>query len=355
MVDGTIAGIAGLSVALSIALPAISGVRVPGAAPELLAVAALVVVVVIGARALARPAVPRPGAVERRRGRPPRCPMTRSRERLLAAAAAVPMAGYWLRREEPLGWTLLAMGMVACALVVMRQLSVIEELAEHRNHLDHLAHHDVVSGLPNRVMFERRLREAGLTGRPVEVAVLYVDLDNFKQINDRYGHEMGDLVLREVGVRLGGLVRADDVVARVGGDEFAVLLVDERIEDAAQSMAVRILARLSAPLSLPELGADRVEIRASIGVFAPAVELDRALSIADGAMYRAKHGGKGRIARASAGGAPGIDGVGAGEPGRSETAGVGPQPAGERADIEVSGHAERDEGDREADPQPSGD
>ncbi|MCB1028019.1 MAG: GGDEF domain-containing protein, partial [Microthrixaceae bacterium] len=151
--------------------------------------------------------------LEREPGSGRRAWMTRTRALALAGAAVVPMLAFWFRRDDPFGWILLAMGMTTFALVVARMILVTEDLARHRNQLDHMAHHDPVSGLPNRAMFERRMRELRSGDDPPEVAVLYVDLDDFKDINDRFGHEVGDLVLAEAGERLKASVRGHDMVA----------------------------------------------------------------------------------------------------------------------------------------------
>ena len=280
-------------------------------------------------------------------------PLSRPGATALTGVAAVPFALYWFDRGERHGWTLLAMGIAALGLVVMRLVLLAESLDRDRDQLDHLAHHDPVSGLPNRVMFERRVRQLCSVERPPGVALLYVDLDNFKDINDRCGHEVGDRVLGEVGARLAASLRVGDIVARVGGDEFVVLVIGDRIEAAADRVAGRIQEQLSAPFRPPGLDPDAgpIQIRASIGVVAPALDLARALRGAEEAMYAAKQAGRNRIAHASIEGDHGGDPV---APFGSDHAGVGTQPAGERADVEVSGHAESDEGHPECDPHPAG-
>jgi diguanylate cyclase (GGDEF)-like protein len=196
---------------------------------------------------------------------------------------------------------LLAIGLLAFGLVVVRLVLVTEELEAHRNQLDHVAHHDSVTGLPNRAMFERQLNELRRVDDPQPVAVLYVDLDDFKDVNDRHGHEVGDQVLAEAGARLSASVRGRDMVARVGGDEFAVLVTGGRIEDVAGRVAVRVQHRLAPPFVPPGLDdSEAVSLMASIGVAAPVDDLGPALRAADNAMYRAKRAGKGRIARARA-------------------------------------------------------
>jgi diguanylate cyclase (GGDEF)-like protein/PAS domain S-box-containing protein len=162
---------------------------------------------------------------------------------------------------------------------------------EHRLQRDALTDH--LTGLGNR----RALVEAvpaRLAGRPL--ALLYVDLDDFKAVNDSRGHAVGDLLLREVARRLQGCVREQDLVVRLGGDEFAAVLVDEDDEQRAVSVAERVLEVLDAPVRIA--GVD-VRVGASIGVaLSTAEELDAVASLlhdADTALYAAKAGGRGRV------------------------------------------------------------
>jgi diguanylate cyclase (GGDEF)-like protein/PAS domain S-box-containing protein len=166
-----------------------------------------------------------------------------------------------------------------------------------------LAYHDKLTGLPNRVMFERVLDLALARARRNEqaVATLYLDLDNFKLVNDSLGHAAGDELLREMGTRLSGAVRATDVVARQGGDEFLVLLADLEKDPReemnglalAQSVASRIHEALKNPFAL--MGTE-FYITASIGIslFPESAGDARALlKQADAAMYRSKQGSPG--------------------------------------------------------------
>ncbi len=167
-----------------------------------------------------------------------------------------------------------------------------------------LAYHDKLTGLPNRVMFERVLDLALARARRngLAVAVLFMDLDNFKLVNDSLGHAAGDELLREMSSRLGGAVRATDVVARQGGDEFLVLLADlEKVGtsdqppavDMALSVAGRVHEALKKPIAL--YGAEFF-ITASVGVSLfpeSARDARTLLKQADAAMYRSKQRGPG--------------------------------------------------------------
>jgi PleD family two-component response regulator len=100
-----------------------------------------------------------------------------------------------------------------------------QEMEQLNAELDHLAHHDALTGLPNRVLFRQRLQEAlARANSEQRVALLGIDLDYFKRVNDTLGHGAGDMVLRQASERMGRHVRADDTLARLGGDEFALIL-----------------------------------------------------------------------------------------------------------------------------------
>jgi diguanylate cyclase (GGDEF)-like protein/PAS domain S-box-containing protein len=160
----------------------------------------------------------------------------------------------------------------------------------------HQALHDPLTGLPNRTLFNDRLEHA-LTRRARVggyVAVMVVDLDGFKNVNDGLGHLTGDALLIAVADRFDAQLRDFDTIARLGGDEFAILVDDLDAPDQAGSVAQRVLDALVNPLDLRD-GA--VAIGASIGIALadrPDTNADRLLSNADAAMYRAKRDGKGR-------------------------------------------------------------
>lgn len=163
--------------------------------------------------------------------------------------------------------------------------------------LEHLAYRDMLTGLPNRALFVDRLKHAiaGARRRRAVVAVLFIDLDGFKDVNDRLGHETGDKLLRALAGRLRTAVRDTDTVARLGGDEFAVLLEDvSYVQDVALT-AQKLLDRIATPLVLS--GA-RQAISASIGVSlypSDAADASTLLRNADKAMYRAKAAGKHQV------------------------------------------------------------
>jgi diguanylate cyclase (GGDEF)-like protein len=176
------------------------------------------------------------------------------------------------------------------------------DLEASRAQAQHLAFHDVLTGLPNRAMFESRL-DAALARSARDgsrLALLYIDLDRFKQVNDTLGHPAGDALIHEVGCRLLTQVRKYDTVARIGGDEFAIILVDPASTAATETMAARIVADLGRPFDLT--GAQSF-IGASVGVaVVPDDGHDRTelCRKADIALYKAKLGGRARHAFFSA-------------------------------------------------------
>ncbi|GJE26103.1 putative bifunctional diguanylate cyclase/phosphodiesterase [Methylobacterium organophilum] len=157
----------------------------------------------------------------------------------------------------------------------------------------HMAHHDALTGLPNRVLFATRLAEAlaNQAQGGVDAALLCLDLDKFKFVNDTLGHPAGDALLREAAERIAGCVRARDLVARLGGDEFAVLLAGPDAAAMAHAVAIRIIEILSLPF---HLGGQESHVGASIGIAclpAHGSDPDTLLRNADLALYRAKSAG----------------------------------------------------------------
>ncbi|MFI1152920.1 MULTISPECIES: putative bifunctional diguanylate cyclase/phosphodiesterase [Streptomyces] len=168
--------------------------------------------------------------------------------------------------------------------------------------LQHSAEHDPLTDLPNRALFTRRVRQA-LTGRRAgdhSTAVLFIDLDGFKAVNDTIGHQAGDELLIEAARRLQDSVRAGDTAARLGGDEFAALILGDgaRERSAREHQVQEIADRLRTTLSQPyRIAGSEVRVAASIGVaFAdPGITPSDLMRNADLAMYRAKAGGKDRV------------------------------------------------------------
>jgi diguanylate cyclase (GGDEF)-like protein/PAS domain S-box-containing protein len=177
--------------------------------------------------------------------------------------------------------------------IVSNAREVTETRSLHEK-LRHQATHDGLTGLPNRSLFAERLAAlAGDDSGPV--AVLMVDLDGFKQINDSLGHHVGDAVLIAVAHRIMDCIRSTDTAARLGGDEFAILLPGSGPEPAAM-VAQRLLDRLGTPF---EAAGELLSVGASIGIATDGTgDFEALLRSADSAMYEAKRGGKNRYALA---------------------------------------------------------
>ena len=173
----------------------------------------------------------------------------------------------------------------------------ITRIPQAQAHIDRLAHHDALTDLPNRVLLNSRLehtlersRRGGKT-----CAVMYMDLDKFKPVNDQLGHGAGDELLKGVAQRLRMNLRENDTVARIGGDEFVVVLEDLSSPEGAEVVAQSIIARLSQPFDLGE--GREVQIGCSIGIALypnHGADNETLLRHADAALYASKRGGRGR-------------------------------------------------------------
>ncbi|MEX1157382.1 MAG: diguanylate cyclase [Thermomicrobiales bacterium] len=187
-----------------------------------------------------------------------------------------------------------------------RFVSQIQDITARKQletRLVHRASHDVLTGLPNRALFMERLDHALARGQRdnERIVVMFLDLDGFKSVNDRFGHEHGDRLLVEVGRRLRACARTGDTVARHGGDEFTILLEQVRHQSIATEVAQRVLETLRYPVML---GEHVTTITPSIGIAASIGPDDRAdalLHAADTAMYDAKRAGKDRAVIAQRG------------------------------------------------------
>ena len=194
------------------------------------------------------------------------------------------------------GGFVVAMGLV-CALVDSRTgrraQSLSSSLHAANRRLRHLAFQDPLTGLPNRPHFEERLdRLLGHVGRsPSAMAVLFIDIDGFKAVNESFGHAAGDEVLQEVGRRLSALARAQDTAARIGGDEFLFLVAAPGSQEAAAAVAQRTLHALIAPYLLA--GGREVRLSCSIGIamFPEHGPTSRLIGNADSAMFAVKRTG----------------------------------------------------------------
>lgn len=172
--------------------------------------------------------------------------------------------------------------------------SDITQTKQQQETLELMAHYDVLTKLPNRVLFADRFSQAMAHSNRTEtmLAICFLDLDNFKPVNDNYGHEVGDQLLIEVAMRLRKSVRDEDTISRFGGDEFAILFRDIESQSECELMLRRIHASLAQPYNVNDM---RVEISASSGVtFYPQenADLDTLLRHADQTMYQAKLAGR---------------------------------------------------------------
>ncbi len=190
-------------------------------------------------------------------------------------------------------------GLLARSLNDMQSTIVanMSELIESRHALKHLAQHDSLTGLPNRALFDDRMQQAMALARrdQTHVALLFVDLDGFKAINDTRGHHVGDLLLRDAAQRMETCVRNADTVGRLGGDEFVVLLPFLEVERDALLVAEKICHALRQPFALD---GQNVLISASIGVAVYPEHGSDELKLsqsADAAMYQSKEDGGNRV------------------------------------------------------------
>lgn len=181
-----------------------------------------------------------------------------------------------------------ASGGIVCVWTDISSIKKLQDLYKEA------AHHDALTGLPNRQLFNDRLDHAASHARRLNgnLALLYVDLDGFKPINDKLGHDAGDSVLKEVARRLQVSVRETDTAARLGGDEFAVILEPQADRESAELVAERILKCFSEPISV---GETECVVGASIGIAimrADEFDKDSLVKMADVAMYEAKNAGR---------------------------------------------------------------
>ncbi len=170
------------------------------------------------------------------------------------------------------------------------------ELQAANEKLERLANFDNLTGLPNRFQFATRFKQELSNARrhQQEMALLYLDLDGFKQVNDSLGHEAGDILLQEMATRLGQVVREEDTLARIGGDEFTLIAVNINTPDDAVAIAEKIITIINQPLKLKS---NTIDIGVSIGISCypeDGADMDSLMHHADLAMYEAKQTGKNR-------------------------------------------------------------
>lgn len=223
--------------------------------------------------------------------------------RLDGGTAAQPLA---LEFERQLSWAdvgsfalraVAVLSLLSLSLVMLylrRHQLAMEEAEREHERAEYMATHDPLTQLPNRALLADRARQAILRWHRdgTLCAVFQIDLDNFKRINDRYGHDGGDEVLVQTGQRIQAALRATDTVARYGGDEFVVLLGEVADEDDARHVAEKLLASVS---ELVRFGDARIEVTCSVGIaLCPrdGVNFEALLQQADHAMYQVKSNGR---------------------------------------------------------------
>jgi len=177
------------------------------------------------------------------------------------------------------------------ATQTVKRAGELENLSMLVSKLDYYAHYDMLTGLPNRTLFDIRL-EKELSKPDNDFAVLFLDLDHFKHINDTYGHNAGDVLLSEIGFRISGVIGKTDTIARMGGDEFALIIRSKTETESLCDLSKRLIERVSRPLFLCK---SCLEPSASVGIVAAAQSIGSAQSImqyADIALYDAKNKGR---------------------------------------------------------------
>jgi diguanylate cyclase (GGDEF)-like protein/PAS domain S-box-containing protein len=178
--------------------------------------------------------------------------------------------------------------------------SLVQDVTERLNTertIHYMAHHDALTGLPNRRLMQDRLNQAIMAARRKQrhVGVLYLDLDRFKVVNDTLGHDTGDFILKDVARRLVACVREGDTVSREGGDEFVMILPDLERPESARIVAEKIVNELARPM---EIGGHEIHITPSIGISHypnDATDVHQLLKHADNAMYQAKDAGRNTV------------------------------------------------------------
>ena len=179
---------------------------------------------------------------------------------------------------------------------ILSGMAVAQDITEQRRADETIrrqAYHDPLTGLPNRALLRDRLDQVlAISERSGELAaLLFLDLDHFKQVNDTWGHVVGDRLLETVAARLTGCLRAEDTVARLGGDEFVVLLPSLQAAGGAAEVAQKIVMTLGAPMRIAGMENHELSVTASVGISifpSDGCDADSLMKKADAAMYQAK-------------------------------------------------------------------
>jgi len=174
----------------------------------------------------------------------------------------------------------------------------VTERKKHEIQLERMAHYDSLTGLPNRLLFSDRLKQAMTSAKrnQMQITVMYLDLDGFKEINDTYGHQSGDQMLKVIGERIRSEVRASDTFARYGGDEFVAMLINKSNSDLDIELITRLLTIVAKPVQIADV---QLSVSASIGITrypqSEPMDADQLVRQADQAMYLAKTKGRNRF------------------------------------------------------------
>ncbi len=210
----------------------------------------------------------------------------------------------WWRQWWFMGGCLLFGSLIAGVLIKRRNTREEEirhalenAVAERTRELSHQYRHDVLTGLPNRLLFGERLHRELLSAKrdDTRVTVLFIDLDRFKRINDTWGHQTGDLFLKQISERLRAGLRPDEMIARIGGDEFTVLIPGLPNKEVAERRGWELLRSLEAPIRIE---GKNVFATMSVGISVfpdDALEASALMAAADAAMYHAKGSGKNQV------------------------------------------------------------
>jgi len=187
-------------------------------------------------------------------------------------------------------------GIIEAGRDITEHLDIQEELTKQKNKLDYQAHHDGLTGLANRVLFEDRLNQAILRAKrsKTKIAMFFIDLDKFKPINDNYGHKAGDAVLKTVSQRIQKKIRQEDTLSRIGGDEFTIIMESIVKEEDILMLSKKIIDVLDEPIDYDN---QSLNVSASIGISIypdDTTNADTLLTYADSAMYLAKNRGRNR-------------------------------------------------------------
>ncbi len=185
-------------------------------------------------------------------------------------------------------------GIVESERDVTKHIKAQEKLLQEKKSLHHKAHYDLMTGLANRALFNDRLQQSILRAKRQnsKIALFFIDLDKFKYVNDTYGHEIGDEVLQHVGKLMKSIVREEDAVARIGGDEFSIIIENLSNTDSAIKLGEKVIDALEVPIKHKDY---LLNISASIGISIypdNSTSYDTLLKYADIAMYEVKQKGK---------------------------------------------------------------